>query len=96
MKSTRPILGFESFKWSTSKILHTLKWPTIQHLISSESLKFLHRPIFENFPKAITQLFNISLERSELARSTRIPRMIINSNSEYLTNSIIYRTLYMY
>ena len=39
LKTTRPILGFNSYKWNTTKILGNLKWPSIYHLIITESLK---------------------------------------------------------
>ena len=69
IKATRPILGFQSYKWSTFKILDNLKWPNIYQLICSETIKYFHRIIFENSPPAITKLLYISHERSEVARS---------------------------
>ena len=43
MKSARPILGYDSLKWSTSTIMNKLNWGTIQQLILVDSLKFIHR-----------------------------------------------------
>ena len=60
MKTTRPILGFNSYKWSTLKILGSLKWPTIHQLIISETIKFIHKPIYEDTPRVIIELFNMS------------------------------------
>ena len=45
MKSTRPILDFQSYKWSTMKILNILDWPTIHQLITTETIKFFHSSI---------------------------------------------------
>ena len=39
IKTTRPILGFKSYKWNTERIFNTLKWPNLYHLIISESLR---------------------------------------------------------
>ena len=57
MKTTTPILGFQLYKWNTSTILSKLKWPNINHLIISERLRFIHKPIFECMPPAITNFF---------------------------------------
>ena len=96
MKATRPILGFQSYKWSTVKILRKLNWPTIQQLITTESIKFFHRSFYENLPKSITSLIYISHQRSELARTNRIPRMKISTKSEFLKKSVLHRSVYIY
>ena len=31
LKCSRPILGFNSYKWTTTKIMKTLNWTTFQH-----------------------------------------------------------------
>ena len=85
-----------SLKWSTFKILDTLKWPNIYQLICIESLKFFHRIIFENSPIAIVRLLYISNERSEVARSCRVPRTKIFTKSEFLKRSIILKAVHLY
>ena len=52
--------------------------------------------MFENLPKAITNLIFISNERSELARSNRVPRIKITTKSEILSKSVIHRGVYLY
>ena len=94
LKTTRPILGFNSYKWNTSRILGTLKWPSIYHLIISESLKFIHKPIYESTPPAIINLFDKSLKGN--SRKLPQPYMNIKENSEYMSKSIFYQTLFMY
>ena len=94
LKTTRPILGFNSYKWNTSRILGTLKWPSIYQLIISESLKFIHRPIYEITPPAIINLFDRSLKGN--SRKLPQPYMNIKENSEYMSKSIFYCTLFMY
>ena len=56
MKCSRPILGYQSLKWSTTKIMNKLNWLTIPHMIAKESILFLHKISFENIPKS---LFNL-------------------------------------
>ena len=64
------------------------QWPTLYHLIISETVKFVHKPIFEDIPRAITDLFYISYQRSNLARSNRTPIMKIPTKCEYLNKSV--------
>ena len=52
--------------------------------------------MFDNLPKAITNLIYISHERSVLARSNRVPRMKITTNSEFLKKSVFHRAVYLY
>ena len=51
MKFSYPILGFKSYKMSTCKIMNSLNWLTIPHLITKQSIQFLHKITFENLPK---------------------------------------------
>ena len=37
IKTTRPILGYHSYKLSTNQILAKLNWPSVPHLIISET-----------------------------------------------------------
>ena len=96
LKATRPIIGFQSYKWSTLKILSTLNWPTIHQLITTETIKFFHRKVYENLPKDITKLICISHERSELTISNRAPQIKITSKSEFLIKSVLHRAVYIY
>ena len=96
MKTTRPFLGFQSFKWNTTRILSKLKWPNINHLIITESLKFIHKPIYETIPPAITNLFSNFHNRPLNTRNLYIPHMIIKPNTEYLSKSVIHRSLHLY
>ena len=96
MKTTRPILGYQSFKWNTSHILNTLKWPNVNHLIITETLKFIHKPIFENLPPAITNLFSNSQNRPIHPQNLHIPSMEIKPNSEYLSKTLLHCSLHLY
>ena len=92
-KCSRPILGFKSFKWSTLKIMDTLKWNTIYHMIIADSLKFVHRPIFENLPPAINKYITYSTNRGEYVRYIRKPFVTVPPSSEKLKRSLIYLSI---
>ena len=76
--------------------MSTLNWPNIHQLIITETIKFFHRPMYENLPRAITELIYISHERSKLARTNRVPRMKVVTKSEFLKKSVIHRAVYLY
>ena len=42
LKCSRLILGFESYKWNTNKIMSNLGWYTYQQFLMIESVAFLH------------------------------------------------------
>ena len=46
MKCTHYILGFESYKMSTKAIMSILKFMTIHHMITKESIVFIHKILF--------------------------------------------------
>ena len=82
MKCTRPILGYQSLKWSTTKIMNKLNWLTIPHMIAKESILFLHKISFENIPKSLFNLYTYSHNNSKNIRSHRKIIVKNNSNSE--------------
>ena len=55
----------------TTTILDELKWPNNNHLIIAECLKFIHKPIFECMPPAITNLF--ASQENELRNTRNLP-----------------------
>ena len=62
----------------------------------AESLKLVHKPIFEGIPKCIGDLFTFSLHRSEVARYTRKPMMKLRPTDQNMSNSLFYRTIFIY
>ena len=68
----------------------------MNHLIIAETLKYIHKPIYETLPLAITSLFTTPSDRSDLAQTLQIPRMKIPPNTEYLSKSVIYHSLHLY
>ena len=89
----RPILGFESYKWSTLKIMDKLKWQTIHQMIVSDSVKFIHRPIFENLPPAINKYVTYSINRGDCVRFVRKPYVSTPPSSEKLKKSLLYLSI---
>ena len=73
MMCTHSILGFKSYSWNVNKIMKALKWNTVYHMIIMESILFIHKCVFENSPKSITQLLTFSLRRPQNSRNTRKP-----------------------
>ena len=95
MKTTRPILGFISYKWSTITIMKELNWPTIHQLVMAESLKLIHKIIFEGIPKSINSHFIYS-DRCESVRMVRKLRMKDLASDDKLKQSVYYRTIFLY
>ena len=96
LKCARPILGFKSYKWSTSKILGELNWPSIHHLIMGESMKFIHGPIFEGIPTSINNVFTYSLHRENEVRKSRCAMVREPPVDNNMKQSLFYHSIYLY
>ena len=96
MKCSRPILGYESYKLSTTKIMQKLKWLTIPHLIMKESILFLHKVIYENLPKSIFDFYTYSHNSNQNIRSVRKIMVKNVSTSEKAKKSLIYKSAYLF
>ena len=96
LKCTRPILGYQSYKWSTNKIMKCLKWSTYYHIIIYESIMLIHKCIFEATPLTIMDLITFSINRSSNVRSVRKPLMSEQTKSSKLQQTVIYRSVYLY
>ena len=95
MKCSRPILGYQSLKWSTSKIMSKLNWLTIPHMIAKESILFLHKISFENIPKSLFNLYTYSHNNSKNLRSNRKIMVKNISNSENVKKSLVFKSVYL-
>ena len=96
MKCTRPILGFNSYKWSTTKIMKILGWVTIHHMIIIESILFIHKCIYENNPLTITELITYSINRDTNFRSIRKPMVRKEHSSIKVKQSLINKSIFLY
>ena len=95
MKCSRPILGYQSLKWSTSKIMSKLNWLTIPHMIAKESILFLHKISFENIPKSLFNLYTYSHNNSKNIRTNRKIMVKNISNSEIVKKSLVFKSVYL-
>ena len=96
IKCTRPILGFESYKWSVQKIMSKMKWQTFYHTVVYESIMFIHKSIFENIPKTITELVTQSLNNECNIRSGRKFLVIREPKSNKERQTLIYKSIFLY
>ena len=96
LKCSRNILGFQSWKMSTIQIFKELNWLTIQQLFMRESLKFIHKIIYNDLPKSIMELISFSLTRSDVVRLSRKPFLIKKSKSQFQSQSVLYRAVFLY
>jgi len=74
-KCAHRVIGFRSYKMTTSSILKELNWLSASQLIISHSLKLIHKVSYEMLPPALTQYLYHSMVRSNIARYTRKPSM---------------------
>ena len=96
MKCTRPILGIKSFKMSTMAIMNDLKILTVQQMVIRESIQFIHKVIFNKSPSVIFNLLTQSNCNNENIRGVRKYMMKKSHKSNKVTNSLFYRSLYLY
>ena len=96
MKYSRPILGFQSYKYSTSKIMHLLNWSTIYQIIMKESILLVHKSIYENKPKAIKQFYTYSLNTDRQVRSLQKPIIKDRHTSKCMNKTLLLNGLYLY
>ena len=61
-----------------------------------ESLKLIHKPIFEGIPKCLNDKFTFSLNRSDIARYSRKPMMKIQPRDNKMQQSLLYRAVFLY
>ena len=96
MKGSQYVLGFESFKWSTAKIMNKLGWVTIYNMIVKDSILFTHKVLFEGIPLAINKYYTYSLNQEhDNMRNIRNAIIKIDHNSMKATKSHIYKSIYL-
>ena len=96
MKCTRNVLGFKSYKMSTMKIMSTMKLLTIHHMIVKETIMFVHKIFFNNSTNSILKLFTYSINDRTNLRANRKPIIKKRHMSEKVTQSLLYRALFLY
>jgi len=96
LKITRHILGIESYKMSTTKILQTLDWLSFPQIIAQESIKIIHKLNIMNKPKALKKYFYFNQERVDVNRNLRKPNLSYKPKAQKLNKSQMYRGVYYY
>ena len=96
IKCSRPILGYESYKYNTTAIMKKLNWSTVHHMLMIESCIFIHKCIFEGIPTTINELITFSINREKNVRSIRKPLIRIPCNSVKANQSLIYQAVFLY
>ena len=96
MKCTRHILGFRSYKMSTIQIMKDLNFLTIHHMIVKETILFIHKVLYNNSPSVLYNLISYSSIDDNNVRSIRKPRIKIQHKSVKVTNSLLYRAIFLY
>merc|ERR1712240_569579 len=96
LKCTTPILGFDSYKWSTNKIMNKINWATYYHILIYESIMLIHKTVFEGTPQTIMDLITFSLNRTKNIRSIRKPLMKEQTNSSKLQQTVMFKSVYLY
>ena len=95
MKSVRYVLGFESFKWSTAKIMNRLGWVTIYNMIVKDSILFTHKVLFEGIPLAMSKYYTYSLnQENDNVRMIRKAIIKTDHKSMKTKKSLIYKSIY--
>merc|ERR1712240_90314 len=75
MKCTRYILGYISYKMSTTYIMKELNMLTIHNMIVKETILFIHKVLYNNSPSVLYNLISYSSVDDNDVRSVRKPRI---------------------
>ena len=62
----------------------------------AETLKLTHKIVFDDNPPSLTKLISYSLQRSDISRLSRKPFMIQKSNTSKLSQSVLFRAVFIY
>ena len=81
---------------STVKIMSELKLLTVHHLVVKESILFIHKIMFNNCPDSIANMITHSINERTNIQSSRKPMMKHSHLSDKVTQSLFYRSLYLY
>jgi len=96
MQIARVTLCNPCFKWSTTKVLEKCNLIPIAQMIQVCAHNYLHKIIFNDQPKIISDFWQFNMVRSEHARLIRRPRPIHISKSLKTELSITQRGLLLY
>ena len=90
MKVSRHVIGFNTYKLSTINIMKLNKWITFHHMVIKETILFIHKIMFENIPRSITQFYSYSMSNNLNIRMVRKASIKIQHKSNIATKSLLY------
>ena len=76
--------------------MREMNWYTYYQILMIESVTFIHKCLYENLPVTITQLLCFSLNRTQNLRKVRKVLMKEGTNSAKLSQTLVYRAVYLY
>merc|ERR1712105_100885 len=95
-KCTHNILGYSSYKVNTTTFLKKLDWLSFPQTIVFQSLKLIHKVSFEQEPIALNNYLNHNLERSDISRLVRKPRVKRLYKTAKTKNTFLHRSIFIY
>ena len=69
------IIGIKSYKMTTTTIMKKLEWLSFPQMVQFESMKLLHKVVYEMIPPSLSKYLHFSMHRSDIARLTRKPSL---------------------
>ena len=65
-------------------------------MIIKETILFIHKILFNNYPTSISSMITYSMNERNNIRSIHKPMMKYNHISDTVTQSLFYRSIYLY
>ena len=90
------IIGIKSYKMTTTTIMKKLEWLSFPQMVQLESMKLLHKVVYEMIPPSLSKYLHFSMHRSDIARLTRKPSLKYKYKTSKSKNSFFHRTCYIY
>ena len=75
--------------------MNKLKFMTIYHMITKESILFIQKKIYNQSPDAINKLITYGYN-DNYVRKVRKPRVKVICNSSKLRDSLLYRSIFLH
>ncbi len=96
LKTARIVLGSPCYRWSTAKILTSIKWQSIYHMITCSSLIQMHKIISDTVPHSLYTLLTSTMHTQNTRRHTRKVHMKYTPLTDKLHNTYMYKALSIY
>ena len=94
MKVARVVNDSACYRWSTRKLLDSCNWLSFSQLITYESVKYMHKIVYEDQPPAITSLLQYNMAHIHVSCYIRRPEVIYKPVTEKVRNSFLYIAVY--